>query len=103
MTFTTRRIIRLPEVKQLTGLGRTKIYELMNEEKFPQGRLIAGARVTGWDSAEIDQWIAEQFNDSKSKPDILQIALADCVRLMEMHGINGQAIKNAKALLDKLK
>jgi prophage regulatory protein len=58
---TPRRILRLETVKSLTGLGRTKIYDLMQQGRFPQGRRIAGSRVTGWDSVEIDAWIAEQF------------------------------------------
>lgn len=56
-----RRILRLEAVKSLTGLGRTKIYDLMQQGRFPQGRRIAGSRVTGWDSLEIDAWIAEQL------------------------------------------
>lgn len=56
-----RRILRLPAVKSATGLGRTKIYDLMKEGRFPKARRIAGANVVGWDSLEIEAWISEQL------------------------------------------
>lgn len=56
-----RRILRLPQVKAVSGLGRTKIYDLMKEGRFPKARRIAGANVVGWDSVEIDAWIAAQL------------------------------------------
>lgn len=52
-----RRILRLPAVKEVTGLGRTKIYDLMKEGRFPKARRIAGAHAVGWDSLEVDAWI----------------------------------------------
>lgn len=58
-----RRILRLPAVKDATGLGRTKIYELMKEGRFPKARRIAGAQAVGWDSLEIDAWISEQLGE----------------------------------------
>lgn len=58
-----RRIMRLPAVKQASGLGRTTIYELMKEGRFPKSRRIAGAHAVGWDSLEIQAWIAEQLGE----------------------------------------
>lgn len=61
--MTAQRVIwRLPTVKAVTGLGRTKIYSLMKEGKFPKGRRIAGAQVTGWDSLEVEAWVAAQLD-----------------------------------------
>ena len=56
-----RQIWRLPTVKAYTGLGRTKIYDLMKEGRFPKGRPIAGAHAVGWDSLEVQAWIAQQL------------------------------------------
>lgn len=56
-----RRILRLPAVKSATGLGRSKIYNLMKEGQFPKARRIAGAHVVGWDSLEVEAWISEQL------------------------------------------
>ena len=58
---TQRRILRLPTVKSATGLGRTKIYDLMKEGRFPKARRIAGSHVVGWDSLEIERWIVERL------------------------------------------
>lgn len=58
-----RRILRLPTVKEATGLGRTKIYDLMKEGRFPKARRIAGAHAVGWDSLEVDAWISEQLGE----------------------------------------
>lgn len=58
-----RRILRLPAVKAATGFGRTKIYDLMKEGRFPKARRIAGAHAVGWDSLEIEAWIAEQLGE----------------------------------------
>lgn len=57
-----RCIWRLPTVKARTGLGRTSIYGLMREGRFPKSRRIAGAHAVGWDSQEIEAWIAGQLD-----------------------------------------
>lgn len=59
----TRRIMRLSAVKAATGLGRTSIYDLMKEGRFPKSRRIAGAHAVGWDSLEIEAWIALQLGE----------------------------------------
>ncbi|MNG30011.1 Prophage CP4-57 regulatory protein (AlpA) [compost metagenome] len=64
MTQQPRRIMRLPAVKEATGLGRTVIYDLMKEGRFPKCRRIAGAHIVGWDSLEIEAWIAEQLGEA---------------------------------------
>ena len=56
-----RRILRRPEVEQKTGIKRAHLYNLMRDGKFPKA-LRLGIRAVGWDSAEIDQWIAERRN-----------------------------------------
>lgn len=55
-----RRIMRLPEVKAASGFGRTHIYELMKEGRFPKARRI-GVRAVGWDSSEIEQWVTDRL------------------------------------------
>jgi prophage regulatory protein len=57
-----RRILRLPAVKEATGLGRTAIYDLMAKGLFPKARRIAGAHIVGWDSLEIEAWISKQLD-----------------------------------------
>lgn len=59
-----RRIIRLKETEQMCGFRRSHIYALMKQGKFPQRKQI-GRRAVGWDSVEIEHWVADQL-DSKS-------------------------------------
>lgn len=59
-TATPRRILRLPDVMSVVGFGRAHIYALMAEGKFPRARRI-GTRAVGWDSQEIEAWIAAQL------------------------------------------
>jgi prophage regulatory protein len=56
-----RRIMRLPEVKAASGLSRTTIYDLMKDGRFPKGHRIAGTNATGWDSLEVEAWVARQL------------------------------------------
>ncbi len=56
-----RRILRLEEVEAKSGFKRAHIYALMRKRQFPQA-LRLGVRAVGWDSIEIDQWIAERVN-----------------------------------------
>jgi prophage regulatory protein len=57
-----RRILRRPEVEAKTGFKRAHIYSLMKDGKFPKA-LRLGVRAVGWDSAEIDQWIADRLKE----------------------------------------
>jgi len=62
-TLHPRRILRLPAVKTATGLGRTKIYELMKEGRFPKARRIAGAHAAGEDDGAAHGGIAQQLGE----------------------------------------
>ncbi|MDR7025319.1 helix-turn-helix transcriptional regulator [Pseudomonas peli] len=58
-----RRIMRLPQVLTMTGFGRAWIYELMKRGDFPHARKI-GARAVGWDSLEVEAWLAKQLGEA---------------------------------------
>ena len=58
--LTEHRILRRAEVEQKTGFKRAHLYNLMKEGKFPKA-LRLGVRAVGWDSVEVDQWIAERL------------------------------------------
>lgn len=55
-----RRILRRPEVEARCGFKRAHLYKLIDEGKFPHPVRI-GVRAVGWDSIEIEQWIADQL------------------------------------------
>jgi len=57
-----RRILRLDEVETKSGFKRAHIYSLMRKGLFPKA-LRLGVRAVGWDSIEIDQWIADRLNN----------------------------------------
>lgn len=55
-----RRILRRPDVEQKTGFKRAHLYHLMKEGKFPKP-IRLGVRAVGWDSVEVDEWIAARL------------------------------------------
>ena len=59
------RVIRLGEVKNQTGLGRSSIYSRMKAGTFPQS-ITLGARAVGWLESDIDDWIDAQVKASKA-------------------------------------
>lgn len=50
------RLLRLQEVKQRVGLGKTMIYALIAKGRFPKPRKITPATAR-WSEREIDAWI----------------------------------------------
>lgn len=51
------RILRLNEVKVLTGLSRSTIYAEIAKGNFPRQVKLTGARSVGWYESAINQWI----------------------------------------------
>lgn len=49
-------ILRLPQVRRLTGLSRSEIYRRMALGEFP-AKVKIGTRTVGWSEEEITQWI----------------------------------------------
>lgn len=54
----TRKILRLPEVQELTSLSSTTIYRRISEGTFPR-QIRLGANTVGWFDTEIDAWLEE--------------------------------------------
>jgi prophage regulatory protein len=57
--------MRLPDVKAVTGLSKTSIYELIREKSFP-APVCLGPRAVAWVKAEIRQWAIERVQASRS-------------------------------------
>ena len=57
--------IRLPEVKAVTGLSKTSIYELIRVKTFP-APVRLGPRSVAWVKAEIRDWAVERVQASRS-------------------------------------
>ena len=61
-----KRLIRLPEVINRTGYGRTTIYRKMEDGSFPRSVKLGGppvdpeafdSRAVAWIENEVEQWI----------------------------------------------
>lgn len=49
-------ILRLPEVRAVTKLGKSTLYEAMARGDFPQP-IKLGLRAVGWAESEISAWL----------------------------------------------
>ena len=58
------RILRLPAVMDVTGLGRTTVYEQMATGRFPRP-IKLGERAVGWLEADIQNWLETKVLESK--------------------------------------
>ena len=54
------QIIRLKQVKAMTGLSRTTIYRFMSINEFPK-QIKLGPKSSGWLIDEVDEWIKRQI------------------------------------------
>ena len=57
-------ILRLPDVKSLTGLSRSSIYAKMRVGEFPRS-ISLGCRSVGWLQSEVRQWIDYRIATSR--------------------------------------
>ncbi|MCV6588019.1 MAG: AlpA family transcriptional regulator [Marinobacterium sp.] len=56
------RILRRKEVEEITGLGRSTIYEHMAKDTFPKPVSLTG-RAVGWRNKDIQHWLQEQASN----------------------------------------
>ncbi len=59
------KILRLPSVKDLTGLSRSTIYLRISKNEFP-APVSLGGRAVGWVEADVNSWIAEKIEVGQS-------------------------------------
>ena len=52
----TDAILRLPQVRQITGLSRSSIYAMEGSQSFPK-RMKLGPRSVGWLESEVLAWV----------------------------------------------
>jgi prophage regulatory protein len=58
------RLIRLPQVENLTGLKRAHIYGLARRGQFPKP-LKVGARASAWRESSVLLWIQERIREAE--------------------------------------
>lgn len=56
------RLIKLKEVMDCTGLGRSTIYNYMADETFPKP-VSLGSRAVAWVESEVQDWILERIEE----------------------------------------
>lgn len=61
----TNAILRLPAVKNRTGLSRSTIYLRIAQGKFPK-QISLGGKIVGWLENDIETWVANQIEQSRS-------------------------------------
>ena len=59
-----RKFLRLPQVKQSTGLSKSTIYARIAEGTFPK-QIPLGPRLVVWVESDIQKWIAEQVSAAR--------------------------------------
>jgi prophage regulatory protein len=60
------QILRLPDVKARTGLGRSTIYQRISEGLFPKA-VNLGSRAVGWLSKDVETWLQRQITASRKR------------------------------------
>jgi prophage regulatory protein len=59
----SERLLRLPEVMDCVGLGRSSLYALVAQGSFP--RPIKLGRASAWIESEINEWVAERIQEAR--------------------------------------
>ena len=55
--------MRLPEVREMTGLSTSTIYRWMSEGTFPK-QIQLGSRSVVWLESDVTQWMEDQIKHS---------------------------------------
>jgi prophage regulatory protein len=60
------RFIRFKELRQRIPLGRTTIWRMMREGRFPQSRRI-GKMAAAWLESEVEDWMKRNVEEGQTK------------------------------------
>lgn len=60
------RFMRLKEVIARTGLSRSTIYLMVADGRFPRQVRLGGSRSVAWIEAEVEGWMRERIEASRS-------------------------------------
>lgn len=58
------KLLRLPQVKTITGLSKSTIYARISEGTFPK-QIPLGPRLVVWVESDIQNWISEQVSAAR--------------------------------------
>lgn len=71
-----QQLLRLPQVRERTGLSRSAIYKLQESGEFPKS-VALGPRSVAWVAREIDQWIEGRIAKRDAERSCRCVALRD--------------------------
>lgn len=61
----TETFLRIGDVQTATGLGRSTIYRLIGQKRFPEPVKVLGPRVSAWLGSEITVWQKQRIAESR--------------------------------------
>ncbi|WP_394560457.1 helix-turn-helix transcriptional regulator [Aquipseudomonas alcaligenes] len=64
------KVIRLQQVMEMTGLGRSTVYKYVSEDWFPKP-IPLGGRSVGWLESEVSEWILGRIEERDSQVSLL--------------------------------
>ena len=60
----TNRLIRIRDVMALTGLSKSYIYQLCENQQFPNRvHLVKGGTSVAWLASEVNEWIEQRITE----------------------------------------
>jgi prophage regulatory protein len=59
-----KRILRLRDVIQKTGLARSTIYSLISKDQFPK-QVMLSPRCVGWSEDDVNDWVLSKLKGSR--------------------------------------
>ena len=57
--------LRIAKVCDRTGLSKSKIYQLIQDDLFPKQLRIAGGTIAGWSSTDVQAWIDREVESAR--------------------------------------
>ena len=61
----SHKVLRLPSVKDISGLSRSTIYLRIKKGDFPKP-ISLGDRAVGWLEKDIEDWLEQKIKDSQA-------------------------------------
>ncbi|MDH5368564.1 MAG: AlpA family phage regulatory protein [Gammaproteobacteria bacterium] len=58
-------ILRLQDIKNITGFSRSTIYLRISEGLFPKPINLGSQRAVGWIEVEVNDWIEQRIQESR--------------------------------------
>jgi prophage regulatory protein len=64
--YRPERVLRLKQVLERVGLGRSRIFELVKEGGFPR-QIRLSLRAVGWLESDVEKWISDRVASRSQK------------------------------------